>query len=163
MESKTNLQVPPKATKVRIGGISIHLIIGLVIMFGVGFLPAPAPITPVGMKVIGLFIGVVYLWSTVAMDWPSLLAIAASSFYIHLLIPESPTAHYGPWRAVQESLGNWVVGFIIGALLLTHALTQAGFTRRVALWFMTRKFSQRGPWSFTCAFFFSDFGNRVLY
>ena len=40
---------------------AIHTVIGLAIIFFFGFIPAPAPITPLGMKTLGLFIGTVYL------------------------------------------------------------------------------------------------------
>ncbi|MEE0435652.1 MAG: hypothetical protein UDB11_09690 [Peptococcaceae bacterium] len=53
----------------------IHIVITLVIMIGFGFLPAPAPITPFGMQMLGIFFGMVYGWSTVDQIWPSLLGL----------------------------------------------------------------------------------------
>lgn len=47
----------------------IYTIIGLLFMFGFGMLPPIAPLTPVGMKVLGLFISVLFLWSTVGLAW----------------------------------------------------------------------------------------------
>ncbi len=35
-------------------------LIGIAIMFGFGFLPPIAPITPLGMRVLGVFIGVIF-------------------------------------------------------------------------------------------------------
>ena len=49
-------------------------------VFGFGLLPAISPITPVGMKIMGIFIGVIWGWSSVGMIWPSLLGLIALSF-----------------------------------------------------------------------------------
>lgn len=38
----------------------IHVATFLIITFGVGFLPPFAQITPLGMKVLGVFLGVIY-------------------------------------------------------------------------------------------------------
>lgn len=48
-----------------------HIAITAVIIFGFGFLPPIEPITPLGMRVVGIFIGAVYGWTTVNMLWPS--------------------------------------------------------------------------------------------
>ena len=41
----------------------VHVAVTLVIMLGFGYLPAPAPITPVGMKVLGVFFALLYGWT----------------------------------------------------------------------------------------------------
>ena len=55
----------------------IHIAIFLIITFGVGFLPPFAEITPLGMRVLGVFLGVIYGWCFIALDWPSLVALVA--------------------------------------------------------------------------------------
>lgn len=55
----------------------IHIAIFLIIMFGVGFIPPFAQITPLGMKVLGIFLGVIYAWCFIALDWTSLIALVA--------------------------------------------------------------------------------------
>lgn len=57
--------------------IYIHSLIGIIIMFGFGYLPALEPITPVGMQILGILIGVIYLWCAVDLLWPSVLSIIA--------------------------------------------------------------------------------------
>lgn len=54
-----------------------HTFIGLLLMFGFRFLPPLAPLTETGMQVVGIFLGVIYLWSTVETIWPSILGIIA--------------------------------------------------------------------------------------
>lgn len=48
----------------------VHSIIGIGIMVLFFFLPPIDPITPVGMKCVGAFLGMIYLWSTVDTLWP---------------------------------------------------------------------------------------------
>ena len=55
----------------------VHVAIFLLITFGFGFLPPFAQITDVGMKVLGAFLGAVYGWLFIALDWPSLIALLA--------------------------------------------------------------------------------------
>ena len=54
----------------------LHLAIGFVVMILFAFvLPNPEPITPIGMKVVGIFIAMVYWWSSVGALWPSILGL----------------------------------------------------------------------------------------
>ena len=55
----------------------VHVVIFLLITFGFGFLPPFGQITEVGMKVLGAFLGAVYGWLFIALDWPSLIALLA--------------------------------------------------------------------------------------
>ena len=56
---------PVKKDKMADPKTYIHIAIGLILMFGGQFLPPIEPITEVGMQVLFIFIGVIYLWSTV--------------------------------------------------------------------------------------------------
>ena len=40
----------------------VHAIIMFVIMFGVGTLPTFGQVTPLGMKILGVFLGTMYGW-----------------------------------------------------------------------------------------------------
>ncbi|SHI04048.1 solute carrier family 13 (sodium-dependent dicarboxylate transporter), member 2/3/5 [Sporobacter termitidis DSM 10068] len=137
-------------TRGRVNGLSIHIIVGIVIMFGFGFIPAAPPLTPVGMRVIGIFIGLIYLWSFVQLDWPSLLGLAAVSFLIGQIYPDY--ANPGIFKVTELSFGHWIIIFILTSLLLTNTLNEIGFTKRIALWFMTRKLAKKSPWAFTTLF-----------
>jgi len=55
--------------------VIIHSCITLALMFGVGFLPPFSTVTPMGMKVLGIFLGLIYGWTFVGFSWTSLLAI----------------------------------------------------------------------------------------
>ena len=135
-----------KIQKGKVGaGNIIPLIIGLILIFGFGKLPAPAPLTTLGMKLIGIFAGAIILWTLCDMAWPSLLVTAALSM----------TPLFTIEAAISASIGHWVITFVILNLLMAYALTKSGFTKRVTLWFMSRKFVSKGPWYFTTTFLFS--------
>lgn len=53
----------------------LHLAIGLGFMLVFPMLSPIEPITEVGMAVLGVFIGMVYLWSTLDSIWPSLMGL----------------------------------------------------------------------------------------
>lgn len=101
--------------------------------------PPIAPITAVGMRVIGVFIGVILMLSLVDTVWPAMLAI--------ILISQTGAASFN--EAISGSLGNWVVYFILMSFIMTHALNESGFTDRVVAKFMGMKFVMRSPWTFT--------------
>ena len=60
--------------------INIAIIFGVMILFH--FIPAPAPITPLGMQIIGIFLGLIYGWSTCGMLWPSLAGGSKQLIYL---------------------------------------------------------------------------------
>ena len=55
----------------------INSIIVFVLMFGVGQLPPFGQVTPLGMQILGIFVGVLYGWCTVSLIWPSLVGMVA--------------------------------------------------------------------------------------
>ena len=59
----------------------IHSAIGVAIMVLFRFLPLQLPeVTPIGMQVLGIFIGTLYLWTFADPLWGSLMAIAMLGF-----------------------------------------------------------------------------------
>ena len=56
---------------------AIHTTIILALMFGFGYLPAFNPVTPLGMKILGVFFGSIYAWSIGWSIWPSVMALIA--------------------------------------------------------------------------------------
>ena len=67
----------------------VNSIVCLALMLGFGHLQPIGSITPLGMDILGIFIGLIYGWSTVGTIWPSLVGILAMGFtdpvsYTHL-------------------------------------------------------------------------------
>lgn len=73
----------------------LHMIITLLLMFGFGLFPAPEPMTALGMKVIGIFLGLLYGWTTCGLIWPSLLGMIALALSGALSIKEVLIGGFG--------------------------------------------------------------------
>lgn len=123
----------------------IKILVGAFFLFGFGFLPAVEPITPVGMRVIGIFIGTIWLVATVNPAWPAILCVA--------LMGTTPL--YSMNEAIAASYGNWITPFLMGIFILGYALTKSGIANRFVRWIMSRPSLKGRPWMFTSAFLFS--------
>lgn len=117
----------------------IKIVVCFAIMVAFWVMPAPAPLTDVGMRVIGIFIGTVLLLSTVDTVWPAILAVA--------LLGRSGVATLN--EAIAGTLGSWIIYFILMSFVMTHALNKSGFTDRLVAKFMSMKFVSKSPWTFT--------------
>ena len=130
-----------KTIKARYGILAVSLLL----ILGFGFLPAPAGMTQSAMRVIGIFLGTLLLWLTVSIDWPSLLCMAALA-----AVPE-----LGVNAVLSASFGNSTFAFLMFTFLCTYALSQTPFVRRCAVWFVSSRMAQKGPWQLTWLFFLS--------
>lgn len=101
--------------------------------------------TQSAMRVIGIFLGTLLLWLTVSIDWPSLLCMAALA-----AVPE-----LGVNAVLSASFGNSTFAFLMFTFLCTYALSQTPFVRRCAVWFVSSRMAQKGPWQLTWLFFLS--------
>ena len=117
----------------------LHTLIGLVLMFGIGLLPPVGPLTPVGMKVGGIFLGLLYLWSLVDILWPSLLGLGALAL----------TGCTDIAGVLTASFGNSTVVLMIFILALVGVVETAGIPDYIIQWIMTRKVIEGRPWVFT--------------
>jgi len=69
---KSNKQLRKEKTTLFLGLTWLD-IIGLVIILGFRFIPAPAPLTKEGMQVIGTLLGIAFIYSTVGTSWGTFL------------------------------------------------------------------------------------------
>ena len=109
------------------------------------FLPPAAPLTPIGMKAIGIFIFLVIWWSAVGTGYPSVIAVA-------LLIMTGVMSYKD---AFFNSFGYWLPIFVLGTNGMSHALNVHGYSRRFALWFISRPFVAGHPWRLVTMFLIS--------
>ena len=109
------------------------------------FIPAPAGMTQAAMQVLGIFIGVLILWMTISIDWPSMLCIAAIAF-----VPGMKMS-----SILSGSVGNSTFSFLMFTFMCTYTLSQTPFIRRCAIAFVTNGAARRGPWAFTLLYFAS--------
>lgn len=132
-----------KETKKTYTFIIIAVLLGLMLAL---FLPTGAGLTALGKNILVVMIPVIFLWITVSMGWPSVLAVA-----LLILVGLDATATYaGSW-------GNYIVPTFIFALTFTTVLEKTGVIETIARWFISRKFVQGKPYRFVFMFFSAHF------
>ncbi len=125
----------------------INIIIVLFLIFGFRYIPPFSTLTPTGMHVLGIFLGVVYGWSTVDLIWPGFFAIISMSFVEGFDLTSIIASGFG-------SSTFWIILFM---LMFVMVFERAGGTQFVATWFITRKFLHGKPVLFNFMFLFAAF------
>ena len=123
----------------------INAIIGVVIMFGFGFIPPVEPITAMGMKVLGIFLGMIYLYSSCDVNWPSLLGIVGLSIVGYCSLSS----------AAAGSFGHSVVFQSMTAYIVAGSLNYYGVTEQIARWMLSRKALRGRPYLFNYIIYLS--------
>jgi len=124
-------------------GYYIKCAVGIACMFGFGYLPAAAPITPIGMKILGIFIGAIYLWSVAGVVWPALLAIVAYGLSGYVNMSE----------AIAAGMGNSVVFQLILIIAMAGVVSGSGAGEFLARWAVSRPLFKGKPELFMFIFF----------
>ena len=125
----------------------LHSTIGLLLIFGFGHLPPFGTVTPVGMQVLGIFAGMIYLWSFVSVLWPSLLGIIALGL-----------SDYAPMRKViLSAFGDVVPVLVFFAMVLFGAIQHHKVTNYISRWFLTRRMINGRPLIFSFVFLFTTY------
>ncbi|MFY9213340.1 MAG: SLC13 family permease [Tissierellaceae bacterium] len=106
------------------------------------YIPGPEGLSQSAMQVLGIFLGVLLLWLTISIDWPSLLCLAALAFV--------PEINFNSMLA--GSIGGSTFSFLLFTFMCTYAISQTSFIRRCAIWFITSKLAKRGPWWFLISY-----------
>lgn len=130
----------------------INSVIVFLLMFGIGQLEPFAQVTPLGMKVLGVFVGVLYGWCTVSLIWPSLVGMIAIGTTGYCTVEES----------FAMGFGDDIPLMIIIVYVLAAYMEHSGLCTYIANWFLSRKIGVGRPWVFTglifaAAFFMSAF------
>ncbi|EEQ60679.1 hypothetical protein CBFG_04391 [Clostridiales bacterium 1_7_47FAA] len=107
-----------------------HIIVSILLMFGFGYLPTFSTVTRVGMKLLGVFLGAVYAYSTCEIIWPSLMAIIAFGLTGY---PESMAA------GITSMMGSSLVFQIITQYFTIGAIVIYGVGR----WFVRKTLSRK--------------------
>jgi sodium-dependent dicarboxylate transporter 2/3/5 len=114
----------------------IGALLGVILLAIFLLLPPIEPLTPMGMKVVGIFLFTVIWWATIGIGYPSLISIALLGV----------TGVMTVTQAFAASLGDWLIFFLIGVMGLGAGLRVTGFSRRFAVWFMSLPFTKGRPW-----------------
>ncbi len=119
----------------------IHVAIMIALMLCGSFLPTFGQITPLGMKVFGVFLGLLYGWVFVGILWPSVLGFFTLSL----------TGVTNPLMAFVAGFSNPTTTMVIMSYVLAYSLGKIGVTEAVAYWAMSKKVFVNRPWLFVTA------------
>ena len=125
----------------------LHTVVCLLIMFGFGQLPPVEPLTPLGMNLIGIFLGVLYGWGCIEIVWPSLAGLLAMML----------VGGMKPVTLLNNSFGHPIVQMMFFIFVFCATINHYGLSRFISLWFITRKFVAGRPWLFSFTFLASIF------
>ena len=100
------------------------------------FIPAPEPLTPFGMTVAGIFIGMIYGWCTTNFFFPSLAALILIGF----------TPYTTPTGALGTMFSNPQVLQCLFLMLAMAILNATGVTSYLAQWIVNRRLLKGHPW-----------------
>ena len=124
----------------------LHLIIGFGIVAIFWLIPPIGSITPLGMRCVGAFLSMVYLWSAVDTLWPSLIGL----FLLGISGYGGDGGFNGLW---MNAIGNYTVLLTLFAMVLFGAMDSVGDTKYIAKWFLTRKLFKGRPVTFMAIFY----------
>lgn len=134
----------------------IHLAVMVAIMIVIGNLPPFGQITPFGMKILGVFVGIVYGWCFVDIALTSFLGF----FFIAL-------AGYGtPLSGFAAGMGNTTIVTVLVTFVFAQCINEIGVSKAIAYWIMGKKFLVGKPWVLVigmavCSFVMSVLSNGI--
>lgn len=106
-----------------------HSLIFVLILFGFGFIPPIEPLTVMGMRMIGIFLGLLYGWIFIGLVWPSLLGLLA------IILSNYMDAK----QLFSASFGNEIVVMMLFIFVFSATINYYGLSRFISLWFISRK------------------------
>ncbi len=132
----------------------VVLLVVVAFMFLFRFIPAPQPITPYGMAVLGIFIGVVIGWCASGSQtmWASMLALFA-------LATVMPTGSFGSAAAF---LGGYAFILTFFSLFTVGALMGADIAEYLVYRLLTMKFLAGKPWRLVTMLMFGSYLVAIL-
>ena len=110
----------------------LHVAIGFAIIALFWVMLPIAPITELGMRCVGSFIGMVYMWSFIETLWPSIVGL----FMLAISGIGGEAGFNGVW---MNAVGVYTVLLTLFAMVLFGAMDEVGDTKYIAKWFLTRK------------------------
>lgn len=125
----------------------VNCVIVLLLMFCFKFIPAPEPITQMGMACLGIFLGAVWGWITVGMLWPSLMGLIAYGFSGYVTVSEAFAQGFGH----NNTLTLIIIFGILGIM------ESAGLTEWIALKIVHMRIGQGRPWVIIFLLFLASF------
>ncbi len=120
----------------------VHTAITLLFFFGFGQLPAIEPLTPMGMQLVGVLLGFIYGWTTVGMIWPSIVGMIATALSGAVSMKD----------VIMNGFGSDTTVMILFILIFAAIIAEAGLSKYLAMWMITKKVFFGKPWLFSLVF-----------
>lgn len=124
----------------------LFLAIGLGFMLVFPRLNPIGTITPIGMTVLGVFIGMVFLWSTMDSIWPSVLGLLLVALGGYL--GEDFQGYAAVKEVFLQAIGSETVLVCLFGMILFGGVSYVGGTKYMARFFMSRKVLEGRPYIF---------------
>lgn len=116
-----------------------HIAVFLCITFLFGKIEPVEPLTPYGMNVIGVFMGVIYAWVFIDIIWPSMVGLLA------LITLDVMPAQ----ELLNKGFGDPVVVMMMFIFVFSAAIDHYGLSKFISRWFVSRKCVAHRPWMLT--------------
>ena len=129
-----------KQSTIKTYKLIIHTLVMLVIMVGFASLEPIATLTPLGMKLTGIFLAMLYGWTVSDLLWVSLVGMLAIPF-------SGAFESFSDFLAV--SFGNETIVFLIFMFGFTELLSEVGLVNWIANRMISFKFINNRPWIFS--------------
>lgn len=139
-EGVINMSADAKNNKELLYWINVGIV--LILMLGFGKLPPIEPITAEGMKVVGIFLGLIYGWITCGPIWPSFAGI------VILVMSGSTTIS----NILNTGLGSETCMFVMFVFIFTYQISQTQLDQFLAVKLLCLPFLQGRPWLFSGTF-----------
>ena len=119
------------------------LLIGVIIMLGIGVLPPFGQVTQIGMRLLGIFCGCIFIWLFGYISIGSIIGILLLALYV----PENTGNTTFP-----AVFGNYNLIMILFCLIFCYGLQKSGVLTYLAKLILSAKFVRKGPWHLALAF-----------
>jgi sodium-dependent dicarboxylate transporter 2/3/5 len=121
------------------------LVVFVVLLLGFQFIPPAEPLTVFGMRVLGVFLAMLWGWCTIGLVWPSLAGM--------FVLIVGGSISLGDFLAA--GWGSSVFMLVFFMMMIAKNLEKSGISNFLAMWFISRKIVIGRPWLFVWIFLFA--------
>ncbi len=115
----------------------IHAVIFVILTIGIGMISPFGQITEYGMKILGIFVGLIYGWTFIGFIWPSifgLVVLGYTDFAANVT------------NAVAAGFGESLIWQVFFMMIFADILRRLGLTEYIGYWLLSRKICVGRPW-----------------
>ncbi|MBI2817139.1 MAG: SLC13/DASS family transporter [Acidobacteria bacterium] len=121
----------------------LGLVLGPLLFVAILLMSPLEHVTPVGMRTLAIFVWVVIWWVTEPLPIPATAFLGLALLVLMGILNVAESFNY--WA-------NWVNIFLMGAMIIGHAMSLHGLTQRLAYKMLASKLLGGSPWRLLVAF-----------